>query len=52
VGGVLYITGAVFYALKKPNFSYHHFGFHELFHALTVFAFAAHFAAIALAVLA
>ncbi|WP_411375877.1 PAQR family membrane homeostasis protein TrhA [Arthrobacter sp. MPF02] len=50
-GGVLYITGAVFYALKKPNFSYHHFGFHELFHALTVFAFAAHFAAIAIAVL-
>lgn len=52
VGGALYITGAVFYALKKPNFSYYHFGFHELFHALTVFAFAAHFVAIALAVLA
>ncbi|WP_396020024.1 hemolysin III family protein [Arthrobacter sp. ISL-85] len=52
VGGVLYITGAVFYALKKPNFSYYHFGFHELFHAFTVFAFAAHFGAIALAVLA
>jgi hemolysin III len=51
VGGALYITGAVFYALKKPNFSYHHFGFHELFHALTVVAFAAHFTAIALAVL-
>ena len=51
VGGVLYITGAVFYALKKPNFSYSHFGFHELFHAFTVFAFAAHFVAIALAVL-
>ena len=51
VGGVLYITGAVFYALKKPNFSYRHFGFHELFHAFTVFAFAAHFVAIALAVL-
>ena len=51
VGGVLYITGAVFYALKKPNFSHHHFGFHELFHALTVVAFAAHFTAIALAVL-
>ena len=51
VGGILYITGAVFYALKKPNFSYEHFGFHELFHALTVLAFAAHFAAIAIAVL-
>jgi hemolysin III len=51
VGGVLYITGAVFYALKKPNFSYEHFGFHELFHALTVLAFGAHFAAILIAVL-
>lgn len=51
VGGALYITGAIFYALKKPNFSYKHFGFHELFHAFTVVAFAAHFAAIALAVL-
>jgi len=51
VGGILYITGAVFYALKKPNFSYKHFGFHELFHALTVFAFAAHYIAIAIAVL-
>lgn len=51
VGGILYITGAVFYALKKPNFSYEHFGFHELFHALTVLAFATHFTAIAIAVL-
>nr|WP_307080275.1 hemolysin III family protein [Arthrobacter pascens] len=51
LGGVLYITGAVFYALRKPNFSYQHFGFHELFHALTVLAFSAHFLAIAIAVL-
>jgi hemolysin III len=51
VGGALYIAGAVFYALKKPNFSYEHFGFHELFHAFTVLAFAAHFIAIAIAVL-
>jgi hemolysin III len=51
IGGALYIAGAVFYALKKPNFSYQHFGFHELFHAFTVLAFAAHFAAILIAVL-
>jgi len=51
VGGALYIAGAVFYALKKPNFSYRHFGFHELFHAFTVLAFAAHYVAIAIAVL-
>nr|WP_298253538.1 hemolysin III family protein [uncultured Arthrobacter sp.] len=51
VGGVLYITGAVFYGVKAPNFSLRVFGFHELFHALTVAAFAAHFVAIMLAVL-
>src|SRR5699024_5513432 len=46
VGCVLYITGAVFYALKKTNFSYRHFCFHELFLALTAFSLVAHFAAI------
>lgn len=51
VGGALYIAGAMFYAIKKPNFSVQHFGFHELFHAFTVLAFAAHFAAIIMAVL-
>ncbi|MFJ4168820.1 hemolysin III family protein [Paenarthrobacter sp. NPDC089714] len=51
VGGALYIAGAVFYGIKKPNFSAKHFGFHELFHAFTVFAFAAHFVAIMIAVL-
>lgn len=50
-GGVLYIAGAVFYGIKRPNFSPVHFGFHELFHAFTVAAFAAHFVAIALVTL-
>lgn len=49
-GGVLYSAGAVVYGLKKPNISNRWFGFHELFHAFTVAAFMAHFAAIALAV--
>ncbi len=51
VGGALYIAGAVFYGLKRPNFSVDSFGFHELFHAFTVAAFAAHFIAIMMAVL-
>ncbi|MEC5200106.1 hemolysin III [Arthrobacter sp. PL16] len=51
VGGALYIAGAVFYGIKRPNFSVRVFGFHELFHAFTVAAFAAHFIAIMLAVL-
>jgi hemolysin III len=50
-GGALYIAGAVFYGIKRPNFSLRVFGFHELFHAFTVAAFAAHFVAIMLGVL-
>ncbi|NOJ60819.1 hemolysin III family protein [Arthrobacter sp. 260] len=51
VGGALYIAGAMFYALKRPNFSAKWFGFHELFHAFTVAAFTVHFIAIVIAVL-
>lgn len=50
LGGAMYIAGAVIYGIKKPNFSHHHFGFHELFHALTVAAFATHFLAVVLVV--
>ena len=50
LGGVLYSIGAVVYATKRPNISVKWFGFHELFHAFTVAAFAVHFAAIAIAV--
>ncbi|MGT2463804.1 PAQR family membrane homeostasis protein TrhA [Sinomonas atrocyanea] len=50
IGGALYIAGAVFYGIRRPNFSYHHFGFHEFFHAFTVAAFAVHYVAIMLAV--
>lgn len=45
-GGVLYTLGALVYAFKWPRLSPAWFGFHELFHAFTVLAFAAHFAAI------
>ncbi len=50
LGGAMYIAGAVIYGIKKPNFSHLHFGFHELFHALTVAAFATHFVAVVLVV--
>jgi len=36
-GGALYSVGAIFYMLKKPNFS-KNFGFHELFHVLIILA--------------
>ncbi|MEU1468311.1 hemolysin III family protein [Streptomyces sp. NPDC005761] len=48
-GGLLYSAGAVVYALQRPDPSPRWFGFHEVFHALTVAAFTAHYIAIALA---
>jgi hemolysin III len=49
IGGLLYSVGGVVYALKKPNPSPRWFGFHEVFHALTLAAFAAHYVAISIA---
>jgi hemolysin III len=49
VGGALYSLGAIVYGTKRPDFSPRWFGFHELFHALTILAFTAHFVAASLA---
>ncbi|MGW7488473.1 PAQR family membrane homeostasis protein TrhA [Streptomyces sp. NPDC054786] len=49
-GGLLYSVGAVVYALQRPDPSPRWFGFHEVFHALTVAGFTAHYLAISLAV--
>lgn len=46
IGGVLYSIGAVIYGMKRPDLVPGVFGFHELFHALTVAAFVCHYAAI------
>jgi hemolysin III len=45
VGGLLYTFGGVVYGLKRPNPSPRWFGFHELFHACTVAAFACQYVA-------
>ena len=45
VGGLLYTSGAVLYAVKRPNPWPGHFGFHEIFHVCTVLAFLCHWAA-------
>ena len=45
-GGVLYIVGAVAYALKRPNPVPGVFGYHEIFHALVIAAAICHFTAI------
>jgi hemolysin III len=49
-GGLLYTVGGVVYGLRRPNPIPQWFEFHEVFHAFTVVAFAAHFAGITLAV--
>lgn len=48
-GGLLYTAGAVVYGLRRPNPFPAWFGFHEVFHALTIAAFAAHYAGISMA---
>ena len=50
VGGLLYTAGAVVYGIKRPNPSPRWFGFHEIFHALTVAAFAVHYIAASMTV--
>jgi hemolysin III len=51
IGGLFYTVGAVIYAMKRPNPFPGHFGFHEIFHALTLVAFLCHWTAILLIVL-
>ncbi|MGA1627334.1 MAG: hemolysin III family protein, partial [Aquiluna sp.] len=45
IGGLLYTLGAIFYGAKWPGKNARHFGFHEIFHALTVAAFFCHWTA-------
>lgn len=49
VGGLVYTAGGVVYGLRRPNPVPHVFGFHEVFHTLTVVAFAAHYAGVSIA---
>ena len=51
LGGLCYTVGAVFYGFKWPGPSARYFGFHEIFHSLTIAGFACHYAAAAIAVL-
>ena len=51
VGGLLYTLGAVIYGMKRPNPVPGVFGFHEIFHSLTVVAFLCHWTACLLVVL-
>lgn len=46
-GGLLYTVGAVVFATRRPNPIPNVFGYHEVFHALTIAAAACHAVAIA-----
>jgi hemolysin III len=48
VGGLLYSGGAVVYGFKRPNPSPRWFGFHEVFHSLTLVAFIVHYIGISM----
>jgi hemolysin III len=45
-GGIAYTAGAVIYAVRRPNPWPRVFGYHEVFHALTIVGALLHFAAI------
>ena len=51
LGGLAYTVGAVVYGLKRPNPVPGVFGFHEIFHTLTVVAFLCHWTGILLVAL-
>jgi len=46
LGGIFYSVGAIVYGLKRPNPVPGMFGFHEIFHALTLLAFLSHWTGI------
>ena len=48
-GGIAYSVGAIAYAAKRPRLWPTVFGYHELFHALTLVGAGLHFAAVAVA---
>ena len=49
VGGGLYTLGGLVYGLKRPDPSPTWFGFHEVFHSLTIAAFVTHYVGVSIA---
>jgi hemolysin III len=47
IGGLAYTAGAIIYARRKPDPAPRVFGYHELFHALTLVAVTCQYVAIA-----
>ena len=49
LGGGLYTLGGIVYGFRKPDPFPRWFGFHEVFHALTIVAFVSHYVGVSLA---
>jgi hemolysin III len=49
VGGALYTLGGVVYGFRRPDPWPRYFGFHEVFHTLTILAFLTHYVGLSLA---
>lgn len=49
LGGALYTVGGIVYGLKRPDPFPAWFGFHEIFHSLTILAFLVHYVGVSLA---
>jgi hemolysin III len=49
LGGVIYTVGGVVYGFRRPNPFPRWFGFHEVFHTLTIAAFVTHYVGVSLA---
>ncbi|GAA3749617.1 hemolysin III family protein [Salinactinospora qingdaonensis] len=52
VGGLLYSLGALVYAMKRPDPAPRWFGFHEVFHSLTIAAYVCQYIAVSFVVYA
>ena len=50
IGGLLYSLGGLVYGIQRPDPLPHWFGYHEVFHSLTIAAFAAHYAGVSMIV--
>jgi hemolysin III len=48
-GGALYVAGGVVYGFRRPDPWPRYYGFHEVFHTLTLMAFATHYIGVSLA---
>lgn len=50
IGGLLYSLGGLVYGIQRPDPIPHWFGYHEVFHSLTIAAFAAHYVGVSMIV--